>query len=166
MLEALRSFFGRHAAPAASEPAAATTHAPIQVAACALLLELAHADDEFSDSERRHIRHALTRQFDLPEEAARDLIALAERERSEAVDLFQFASVIDEHYDEAQKMVLAEVMWGLVFADGHLSRHEISLMRKLSSLLGLRPGYLAEARRRAQVPRDGEAPAEGSQGTE
>ena len=51
-------------------------------------------------------------------------------------------------------MVLAEVMWGLVYADGQLAKHESYLMRKLSSLLELRPGYLAEARKRALNARD------------
>ena len=46
-------------------------------------------------------------------------------------------------------MVLAEVLWRVVFADGELSRHEDYLMRKLASLLELKPGYLGEARRRA-----------------
>jgi uncharacterized tellurite resistance protein B-like protein len=40
-------------------------------------------------------------------------------------------------------------MWRLVYADGSLTRHESYLMRKLSNLLELRPGYLAEARSRA-----------------
>ena len=46
-------------------------------------------------------------------------------------------------------MVLAEVMWGLVYADQELASHESYLMRKLSTLLELRPGYLAAARKRA-----------------
>ena len=45
-------------------------------------------------------------------------------------------------------MVLAEVLWRVVYADGELSRHESYLMRKLANLLELRPGFLAEARRR------------------
>jgi uncharacterized tellurite resistance protein B-like protein len=46
-------------------------------------------------------------------------------------------------------MVLAEVLWGIVYADGQLSSHETYLMRKLGNLLDLRPGYLSEARKRA-----------------
>jgi uncharacterized tellurite resistance protein B-like protein len=46
-------------------------------------------------------------------------------------------------------MVLVEVMWRVVYADGELAKHESYLMRKISNLLGLKPGYLAEARKRA-----------------
>lgn len=122
---------------------------PIHVAACALLLELAYADQEFTSEEREHLEEALTRHFAIPLEAARELMDIADAERKEAVDLFQFTSLIAARYSEGQKMVLAEVMWRLVYADGELAKHESMLMRKVSNLLGLKPGYLAEARKNA-----------------
>ncbi len=82
-------------------------------------------------------------------ETARELMELAEAERRQAVDLYQFTSLITARYDEGQRMVLAEVMWRVVYADGELAKHESYLIRKLSHLLGLKPGYLAEARKRA-----------------
>ena len=120
----------------------------MRVAACALLLELAHADDEFAPEERTHIEEALARLFDLPAETARELMAVAEEARSKATDLFQFASLINANYDEGQRMVLTEVLWRVVYADSKLSQHEDYLMRKLANLLDLRPGYLSEARKR------------------
>ena len=153
MLETIRRFLGgRPAEPARGPHAGADAH-DLQVAACALLLELAHADDEFSDGERRHIEEALARHFDLGPEAAVELMALAQDRLGEAVDLHQFTSVIARHYDEGQRLVLAEVLWRIVYADGQLSRHESYLMRKLANLLELRPGYLAEARKRAAPER-------------
>ena len=147
MLDAFRSLFSP-ARPRSGEAPAAGQH-DLQVAACAMLLEMAHADDEFSADERRHIEEALGRPFNLPEEKVRTLVELAEQERRQATDLFQFTAVIKQSYDEGQRMALAEVLWRVVFADGRLSEHEHYLMRKLSNLLDLRPGYLAEARRRA-----------------
>ena len=154
MLDSIRQFFDRHLHPGTppAEPATGGAADPadhLALSACALLLELAHADDEFTDEERSHIEDALTRHFDLPLETARELILLADDERRRAVDLYQFTSLMTASYDEGQRMVLAEVMWGLVYADGKLAKHEDYLMRKLSSLLELRPGYLAEARKRA-----------------
>ena len=82
---------------------------------------------------------------------------LAADRLGQATDLHQFTSVIARHYDEGQRMVLAEVLWRVVYADGELSRHESYLMRKLANLLELRPGFLAEARRR--VLPEGTGPA-------
>ena len=46
-------------------------------------------------------------------------------------------------------MVLAELMWGVILADGELATHETWLVRKLAHLLELEPGYLSEARKAA-----------------
>lgn len=121
----------------------------VQLAACALLLELAHADDEFSDVERMHIEAVLRRHFDLQEAEAVELMALAESEREGGGDLFHFAELIRSGYDLGQKTLLAEVMWGLILADGRIARHEAYLLQKISSLLDLERGYLSEARDRA-----------------
>lgn len=146
MIDGIRKFFGER-----MEPAAAQTPGPerIQLAACALLLELANADDEFSDAEREHIESVMLRHFSLDADAARSLIALADQERRQAVDLWQFTSLIASSYDLGQKMLLAEVMWGLILADGKIAEHEAYLVRKMANLLGLEPGYLSQAR--AQV---------------
>ena len=147
MIEALRSFFARHAQP--PPRGVLGDDRALRVAACALLLELAWSDDDFSAAERVHVEEAITRHFGLDPNEAASLIALAEAERKEATDLHQFTSLINRHYDEGQRMVLAEVFWRIVLADGTLSEREGMLARKLASLLELRPGFLAEARKRA-----------------
>jgi uncharacterized tellurite resistance protein B-like protein len=149
MIESIRAFFQRNVEASGREDDEAASRKRLQLAACALLLELAHADDEISEEEREHVERAVVRHFDVTEDEAGELLKLAERERREAVDLFQFARLIAASYDESQRLLLAEVMWGVVHADGRLSPHESSLMHKLSRLLDLRPGFLAEAKRRA-----------------
>ena len=97
----------------------------------------------------------MRRHFSLDRREAEDLLSLAERARQRAPDLWEFTTLIRKHYSLGQKMVLAEIMWGVVFADGELSSREEYLVRKLSHLLGLEIGYLSEARDRI---RDGEGP--------
>ncbi len=149
MLDAIRAFASRRLRPQqAHDPAAARP--TIQLAACALLLELAHADGEFTPEEQQHIQGALARHFDLDEPTIHELLALADAERRESIDHFQFTRLINEQYDLGQKMVLAEVMWGVIMADGTVAEHEAYLVRKLANLLELEPGYLSQARRAAQ----------------
>jgi uncharacterized tellurite resistance protein B-like protein len=40
-------------------------------------------------------------------------------------------------------------MWGLVAADGQIASHEAYLVRKISNLLDLEPGYLNAAKKKA-----------------
>lgn len=155
MIAAIRSFVRDRmvgdASPAGKPVAPSpqpSTHG-VHLAACALLLELAHADGEFTDAEAAHIDHALQRHFGLSDSEMREMLALADAERREAIDHFQFTRTIAEHYDLGQKMVLAEVMWGVILADGTVSDHEAYIVRKVANLLNLESAYLSQARKKA-----------------
>jgi uncharacterized tellurite resistance protein B-like protein len=119
---------------------------PVHLAACALLLDIAWADGEFSAPERKHLDAVLERQFGLSADDASRLVAFAEAERSKAVDHFRFTRVLQQSYDLGQKMVLAEVMWSIALADGRIEDNEQYLTRKICNLLDLEPGYLATAK--------------------
>lgn len=149
MIDAIKKFFGSSMQPPA-EGGAERAGKDVRLAACALLLELAHADAEFTEDERQHLESAVRRQFGVDAPEAERLLELAEAERAQAVDLWQFTRLISDNYTTGQKMVLAEVMWGLIYADGEMASKEDYLMRKIFSLLRLEPGYLAEARRRIE----------------
>lgn len=149
MLESIRRFFDRTMQPAPEpEPDAEADRRRLHVAACALLLELAHADDEFTAAERTHIEQVVRRHMDVDDVTARELLDLAEQERGQAIDLYQFTSLVRDHYDLAQKTVLAEILWGVVLADGKIDQDEQYLLRKIANLLDLKPGFLSHAKKR------------------
>src|SRR5262245_34373688 len=148
MLDAIRSLFFPRQEPTEAQSQTPPVD-PVHLAACALLLEVAYADGEFSPEERTHLEQVLERHFALPAESGRRLIEFAEKERRTSIDHFQFTRVLNERYDVGQKMVLAEVMWGLVLADGQIAEHEHYLTRKIANLLELEPGYLSTAKARA-----------------
>ena len=152
MLDAIKSFFGSKMEPASQEEEVGEQD--VRLAACALLIEIAYADDEFTDDENQHLLSAVRRQYGLDDDEAEQLIELAEQARTSAVDLWQFTKLIKRSYSLGQKMVLVEVMWGLVYSDGELSSHEESLMRRVCHLLDLAPGYLTDVRKRVESGRD------------
>jgi uncharacterized tellurite resistance protein B-like protein len=159
VLDAIRGFVNRRILSPAEAAAAPNRSGPpgVQLAACALLLELAYADGVMSPEEQVHIESAVQRHFGLDEATAKELLSLAETERRESIDHFQFTRMIAAEYDLGQKMVLAEVMWGVILADGQLATHETWLVRKLAHLLELEPGYLSEARKAAAAREPGRA---------
>ncbi len=146
LIDSIKRLLTREAPPSEAARAATPEVDPLHLAACVLLLDVAHADGEFSDAEQAHLERVLERHFALPPEAGRALMALAEEERRNAVDHFRFTSVLQKAYDTGQKMVLAEIMWGVVLADGEIAEHEHYLTRKISNLLELEPGYLSAAK--------------------
>jgi uncharacterized tellurite resistance protein B-like protein len=145
LVDAIRALFRSSSGEAPRAPDSAAID-PLHLAACVLLLDVAYADGEFSAPERAHLEAVLERHFALPPESGRRLIALAEEERQRSIDHFQFTGALQRGYDLGQKMVLAEVMWGLVLADGQIAEHEHYLTRKIANLLDLEPGYLSAAK--------------------
>jgi uncharacterized tellurite resistance protein B-like protein len=146
MLDAIRKLIGD------SLPGTPGAHSRIHVhdvrlAACALLVELACADGNFSDEEQRRIMEILQRHFGVDEAGARVLMVEAAAANRDAVDHFVFTRQVVKEYDLAQRIVLAELMWQVVLADGSLDSQESYLMRKLANLLQLEPAFLAQARR-------------------
>lgn len=121
----------------------------VRLAACALLIELAQADGEFSADERTVIANALKRHFGLDEAGVASLMAEAEAAVKGSVDHFTFTREVLTGFDLGQRMVLAEIMWSVILADGTLADHEAYLVRKLANLLELEPAYLSEARKNA-----------------
>jgi len=49
-----------------------------------------------------------------------------------AVDHFHFTSQLQRSQDTGQRMVLAEIMWGVVLADGMIPENEHYFARKIS----------------------------------
>ena len=145
LIDSIKRIFGSSGTSGASLPDTPPVD-PIHLAACVLLLDIAHADGEFSDAERVHIEAVLERHFGFPPDSGRALMELSDKERRGAVDHFKFTSQLQSSYDTGQKMVLAEIMWGIVLADGQIAEHEHYLTRKISNLLELEPGYLSAAK--------------------
>lgn len=152
MLDAIRSFLAGRAS--STSPGTAGARDNLAVAACALLLELAHADGEFTAGERSLIQQAMSRHFGMDDALTAEVMAIADTERRKSIDHFQFTREINAKYDLGQKMVLAEVMWGVILADGTIAEHEAYLVRKMANLLDLEPGYLSQARKSAATKAD------------
>jgi len=149
MIDALRQFIRQRRSVEMRMDHAESPHDEIQLAATALLLELAYADGEFTPPERGHIESALSRHFNLGADSVQGLLALADEERRKAIDHFQFTQVMRDHLDVGQRVVLAEVMWGVILSDGKQDANEAAMLRKIANLLDVEPGYLTEARKRA-----------------
>ena len=122
----------------------------ISMATCALLLEIAHADSEFNDEEKEKIIIILKDKFNLNSSAAQSLIDLADLERKESLDLWQFTNLINQNFTQEEKLKVIEVLWSVVYADGKVDMHEEYLMRKLSFLLNIDHSDMIDTKIRAR----------------
>jgi uncharacterized tellurite resistance protein B-like protein len=120
----------------------------IRLATAGLLLDVAHADEEFSDRERSNLTQHLQTQFGLDEESTRELILAADEARNQTIDHFAFANLIRTNVALEQRLEILRTMWRIVFADGALSLHEEYLIKKLSELLGIERHIMIEEKLR------------------
>ena len=123
----------------------------VAIAACALLLEIAHADDVFAPEERDRILRAVREDLGVPADDVAEVVRLAEEERRESVDLYQFTKLVSEKFTRAQRLRLVEVIWGVVYADGELTAVENQLARRIAELLGFQHPEVQAVREKVKL---------------
>jgi uncharacterized tellurite resistance protein B-like protein len=122
----------------------------VAVAVCALLLEAAEADSEFTDEERGLIEAQLCRSFGLNGEEVAALIAETQRQRAAAADLWPFTHAIRSRYTPEEKRELLVRVWQILLADKVLTAHEEQWARRLHEMLAVNHSLLFDAKRQAR----------------
>ena len=153
MLDTIKRFFETHLDPAAEASRQHPEHA-LRLAVAALLLEMSRMDEEVSEEERLAVEREVREQFGLSGDESEALLKLADAEREEAVDYFQFTRLINDHYSAEEKERVVETLWRIAFADGRLDRYEEHLVRRLAELLYVPHSAFIAAKHRAKGSTD------------
>lgn len=135
MLNILTRFIERHLQPGGVSTSL-TPHQK-QLAVAALLVEVAMADHNFSDSELDSLGSSLQRKYSLSASEVTELAALARSESNHATSLHQFTQIVNQHCNGSEKFNLIKAMWEMAFADGSLDKYEDYLIRKVADLIYL-----------------------------
>jgi len=134
MLRSLKALFESGFATLALDEVA--TH-EIALAMAALLLEIARADQVVDTEEERTVVRAVARSCGVEAESIIDLLGSAQVAVDEAVSLYDFTAVINQHLPHARKLELLTWLWRVAHADGRLDRYEEYYIRKAADLLHL-----------------------------
>ena len=151
MIDLVKKFFGKVTPDTQADKESASSH-DIRVATCALFLEMAGIDGEFSQEEKENIISILKRDYDLSDEHALSLLESAEEELERSIDLWRFAKLINENYSREEKTKIIEMVWRVVYADGRLDKHEDYLAHKLAKILRLSHKELIDAKMKVIHP--------------
>lgn len=133
MLNAIKSFFQLHIQ---SDIGTDTTREHgLRLATAALLMEMSRADHEISPEEREMVERLVSGEFGLSRKETAELRELAEMEAREAVSLYQFTSLINDHFTPEEKVRVVEMLWRVAFADRSLDKYEEALVRRIAELI-------------------------------
>lgn len=150
MLKAITRFLEDHLQREGNDPAIRDHEQELRVASAALAVEALRADQEVGAEERHAAMRGLGKLFRLTPEETQELMGLAEQEADDHTSLFQFTHVVDRNYPREDKIRLVELLWQVVYADGHKDAREEHLVRKIADLLHVPHRDFIQARLRVE----------------
>lgn len=109
----------------------------VEVAACALFIEIAKADGEFTKDERNFIISEMKSTFNLDDDYVNDLMMLAEERVKESVSLYEFTGVINTSFSHEEKIELIESLWNLIYKDEKLNQYEDHLIKRIAATINI-----------------------------
>lgn len=136
MLDRLRHFIIDVISPEASEPRS-FDETGCKLAATALFIHIISLDGKPSDAEIRKLHELVETRFGLDPGTANKLITSATLAEGEAVDLYQFTSVLMRSLNDEDRLRIVEMMWELVYADGRVSEFEENVVWRAADLLAI-----------------------------
>jgi uncharacterized tellurite resistance protein B-like protein len=145
MIDLVKKFFSKPQDASSWDKAGEDTH-DIRVATCAILLEMAHIDDEFDAAEQERILGILKQHYQLSDTYADTLLQTADQKREGSIDLWRFTRLINQHYSLEEKLRIIEMIWEIAYEDGTLDKHEDYLAHKLADLLHIDHKRLIQAK--------------------
>jgi uncharacterized tellurite resistance protein B-like protein len=132
MIAAIQSLLRKHLPITGEADARGPT---LQAAAAALLMEVASADNQISEVERKAIRRIVAETFALSPEQASRISREAERHASEVTSLYPFTRLLTCECSMEDRIEIVRRLWEVAFVDGRVDAHEEHLIRKIADLL-------------------------------
>ncbi len=114
----------------------------------ALMVRIARSDGDYARNEIVKIDQLLAKRYQLNATEAQTLRQDAEKLESEAPDTVRFTRAIKDAVAYEDRIAVIEDLWSIVLADGVRDAEEDSLVRLVSSLLGVSDVESATARQR------------------
>lgn len=118
----------------------------IEISACALFIETAKADGDFTDDERTIIISEMKSTFNLDDDYVNDLLMLAEERIKESVSLYEFTGVINSTFSHEEKIELIESLWRLIYKDQKLNQYEDHLIKRIAATINIEHKQIINAK--------------------
>ena len=109
----------------------------LEIAACALLLEIAKADDNFSSDEKNRVSEIMKEIFRLSSEEVKDIITASEESMENSISLYEFTDVLNHQLNNDEKYQILKYLWQIAYIDGNLDKYEDHYIKTISNNLHL-----------------------------
>ena len=140
MFEYLRKMFSFNENPEEAgyrEDRATDTKKKLQIATCTLFIQLAKADDNFTDQERDTIISIMKSTYNLEDECIDELIKLAEKRLESDENIYDLTQLINQNLSNDDKFELLKSLWRLIYVNKKLDIYEDHLIKKIGGLINM-----------------------------
>lgn len=135
MLDQLKAFFADLAG--GDKTPAHFDRSDYRLAAAALMVHVATLGGELSPAAHKTLHEVIANRFELDDALTEELIGAAVEADREAVDFYQFTSLLMRALNEEGRARVIEMMWEVVFADGAVNEFEDNIMWRVADLLAV-----------------------------
>jgi len=132
MIKSILDFFNKNLN---SKDDTADAEHQLNLTSASLLIEMIRMDHKIDQAEHDIVKSLIKKDFQLTDSETETLFELAEEESKSAVDYYRFAKLINQEYDNRQKIKVIENLWHIAYADNELDKYEEHYLRKVSELL-------------------------------
>jgi len=150
MLSALKKLFALTSITDSESSEEATAEQLLPAAAAILLLEVAWADHNISDTEIAVIGSSLQNLFELQEPFVSQLLQDARQKHATSVGVYEYTRTLNETLSEDEKFQLLIALWRLALSDNDLHALEEHVIRRISELLYVPHTRFITAKREAR----------------
>ena len=106
-----------------------------QLAVASLMVTTALHDGEFNEIEKDEMLKLLGNFYNLNNDKLNKLFEASYELVDNANDIQQFTSKINSYLTDEEKIMIIEMIWKIVIADGRIDDYENALVRKISGLI-------------------------------
>ncbi len=100
----------------------------------ALLIHGAKIDDNYTDKEKKIIKEALIKLYNINSDQTDELLTLAEKKEEESNHILEYTKEIKK-YPMEFRLKIIEIMWKIVYSDDVSDNYESNLIRRVCGLL-------------------------------
>lgn len=105
------------------------------VAAAALLFHVMDADGVRAEPERALLEKEIADQYGVEGPGLASILAAGEAAEREAIDLYGFTSLLNQHLDHEARIEFIGMMWEIVYADGVRDEVEDNIVWRVAELM-------------------------------
>ena len=134
-----------------TETTSESRDAALRMATAVLLIDVARADSDFSESEFDALLGLVQTHFQLPAQDAAELVVAANEKADDLVSVHEFTQLLHQHLSDDEKARIVGLLWKIAYADGRLDKYEDSLVLKISDLLYVSRGRVMRLKHDAEL---------------